>query len=222
MWLPAWAVRPGAYKALQEVADAMPLYLALHSRCGDFWLPCYASREQLGATIGITRRTVDRKLQALAKVGLLFEVDRGKVPATKRQRPKARWALNPFKVEKWRPKVEARLHRMRQEDSRDGRWLHNAVTALDAFERRSKALRRRIEEDMPSGMVERQRQNERRRMKKRLKKIKLETKAGGQKGPGGEGFYQRGDEGDGKAVKGTPSKNGASQKKRPRLETGAR
>jgi hypothetical protein len=197
MWLPAWAVRPGSYKALQEVADAMPLFLALHSRCGDLWLPCYASRDTLGATIGISPRTVDRKLQALGKVGLLLEVDRGRVPRTKRQRPKARWCLDPFKVEKWRPKVEERLQRMREEDGRDGRWLHNALTALEAFERRSKALRRRIEEDMPAGMVQRQRRNEQRRMKK---KIKLQVKAGGQNCRGGEGFYQGGDEGDGKAV----------------------
>lgn len=205
MWLPAWAVRPGSYKALQEVADAMPLFLALHSRCGDLWLPCYASREQLGATIGISPRTVDRRLQALGKVGLLLEVDRGRVPRTKRQRPKARWCLDPFKVEKWRPKVEERLGRMREEDGRDGRWLHNALTALEAFERRSKALRRRIEEDMPAGMVQRQRRNEQRRMKN---KIKLQVKAGGQNCRGGEGFYQGGDEGDGKAVLRPPSRNG--------------
>ena len=49
----------------------MPLWLLLHSRSGDFFRPCYASREDLGMTIGIGRAKVSRQLK---KVGLLFEV----------------------------------------------------------------------------------------------------------------------------------------------------
>ena len=69
--MPVWAVRPGSYTALRGVALTMPLWLLLHSRSGDFFRPCYASREDLGMTHGIGRAKVSRQSR---KIGLLFEV----------------------------------------------------------------------------------------------------------------------------------------------------
>ena len=69
--MPVWAVRPGSYTALRGVAPTMPLWILLHSRSGDFFRPCYASREDLGMTPGIGRPKVSRQSK---KIGLLFEV----------------------------------------------------------------------------------------------------------------------------------------------------
>ncbi len=60
MWMPVWAVRPGSYTALRGVALTMPLWTLLHSRNQDFFKPCYASREDLGMTLGIGRAKVSR------------------------------------------------------------------------------------------------------------------------------------------------------------------
>ena len=69
--MPAWAVRPGAYTALRGVALTMPMWLLLHSRSGDVFWPCYASREDLGMTHGIGSAEVSRQSR---KIRLLFEV----------------------------------------------------------------------------------------------------------------------------------------------------
>ena len=122
----------------------MALWLLLHSRNSDFWKPCYASREQLGATLGTSRSTVSRQLKALRETYVLFEVKRGIEPKSRRHRPPARWALDPFAADLWRGKVEEALVRVAEEDGQDGRWLHRALTSLDAFERRSRRLMARI------------------------------------------------------------------------------
>ena len=215
LWVPVWAVRPGSYLALRDVTEAVPLWLALHSRNADYWKPAYASRETLGATLGISRATVSRRLKALRKASLLFEVERGMDRATRQHRPPARWALDPFTSDKWRPKVEQSLERVRQEDPQDGRWLHRAVTSLDAFERRSRALRSRIEADMPDRLVERQRKKEARRRKKARRKA-AESRPRLNMSPGinlsheGMGFTREG------AAK--PTQNGKQEKKSPAAE----
>ena len=147
--MPVWAVRPGSYTALRGVALTMPLWTLLHSRNQDFFKPCYASREDLGMTLGIGRAKVSRQLGQLRKVGLLFEVKRGVEPKTKRHRPPARWALDPFTDDRWSEKVEAALVRVAEEDGHDGRWLRRATTSLEAFARRSRFLMAEIRDDMP-------------------------------------------------------------------------
>ena len=149
MCMPVWAVRPGSYTALRGVALTMPLWILLHSRNQNFFKPCYASREDLGITLGIGRAKVSRQLGQLRKVGLLFEVKRGVEPKTKRHRPPARWALDPFTDQLWSEKVEAALVRVAEQDGHDGRWLRRAVTALEAFARRSRFLMAAIRDDMP-------------------------------------------------------------------------
>ena len=149
MWVPVWAIRPGSYAVLAPIAGTLPLWLVLHSRSGDVFTPCYHTRDQLGATIRISRATASRQLGKLRKAGLLFEVDRGVEPKTQRRRAVARWPLDPFAAEIWRPKVEEALARVAEEDGQDGRWYHNAVTSLEAFERRNKILGAKIGEDMP-------------------------------------------------------------------------
>ena len=49
----------------------VPLWLLLHSRSGYFFWPCYASREDLGMTLGIGSAEVSRQPR---KIRLLFEV----------------------------------------------------------------------------------------------------------------------------------------------------
>jgi hypothetical protein len=149
LWVPNWAIRPGSYDAVERIAKAMPLWLAIHSRNDDCWKPCYASREQLGATVGTSRATVGRQLAALKKNWLLFDVDRDMDRKSRRHRPPARWALDPFAADIWRPKVEEALARVAEDDGHDGRWYMRAVTSLDAFDRRSRLLALRIGESMP-------------------------------------------------------------------------
>jgi len=158
LWVPAWAVRPGAYAAVAPLADAMPLWIAMHSRTDDEWCPCYANRETLGATLACSRAKVGRQLARLQKAGLLFVVERDVDRTSQQHRPPARWALDPHAADLWSEKVEegepslgieAALVRIAEEDGQDGRWLHRALTALDAFERRSRLLGARIAEDMP-------------------------------------------------------------------------
>lgn len=148
LWVPVWAVRPGSYRALVGLENAMPLWLAIHSRCTDYHLPCYASRETLGATIGKSRNTVGRQLDRIKKAALLFEVKRPPDRKTQRRRPPARWALDPFAPDVWREEVEKALHRVAEDDGHDGRWLQRALTSLDSFDRRSRLLGARIAEDM--------------------------------------------------------------------------
>lgn len=162
LWLPVWTVRPGAYSAIKPLADCMPLWNLLHSRNCDYWRPCYHTREQLGATLGMGRAKVSRQLLRLRKAHLLFQVDRKLDPKTHRQRAFARWALDPFAADLWRPKVEAMLATIAEEDGQDGRWHNNSVSALEAFERRSRLLAARIGEDMPFVPKPRRRKGKRR------------------------------------------------------------
>lgn len=149
LWVPAWAVRPGSYRALSRIAKATPTWLLLHSRNSDFWKPCYHNREQLGRTIGVSRSTISRALKILRKAHLLFELERGIEDKSKRHRPPARWALDPFAADIWRPKVEEAICRIAEDDGQDGRWVQRAMTSLDAFERRSRILAAAIADDMP-------------------------------------------------------------------------
>lgn len=166
-WVPAWAIRPGAYEALKDLSSEMPLFLLLYSRNADHWKPCYASRDDLGKTIGVSRATVSRHLKALREAYLLFEVDRGIEPKSQRHRPPARWALDPFAAELWRAEVEESLGRVAEDDGHDGRWLHRAVTSLDAFDRRSRLLAAKISEDMLVKPTRKRRSSKKKRKKKR-------------------------------------------------------
>lgn len=181
-WVPVWAVRPGAYEALAPIAGCMPTWLALHSRNGDVWRPCYASQSQLGATIGTGRGVVARHLVALCKASLLLEIERGKDPKTQRPRPPARWALDPHGADIWRERIEAMLARIAEEDGQDGRWLQRAVASLEAFERRSRIMGARIAVDMPVSPVTR----------RKRKRRKGSQGAVYQKEAGGEGFTRGG------------------------------
>jgi hypothetical protein len=221
LWVPVWAVRPGSYAALRKMTAAVPLWLALHSRNGDYATPAYASRDTLGATVGMSRATVSRRLGELRKAALLFEVDCGKDRATREHRPPARWALDPFAADRWRPKVEASLKRIHQQDRQNGRWLHRAMTSLDSFERRSRALRTRIEADMPDRLVHAQRQKEASRRKKRARK-EAESRPRLILSPGsnlihqGRGGTREGDEGERRKGGPATGRNG----KRPSLAEG--
>lgn len=188
LWVPVWAIRPGSYAALAPLADTMPLWLLLHSYNADAWRPCYWTREQLGATLGMGRRKVSRQLARLRKAYLLLEVDRGLDRKTHRQRAFARWALDPFAAEIWRPKVELVLATIAEEDGQDGRWHHNALQTLDGLERRSRALANRISEDMP--FTPRARKRKRRKDRNQGPGSKMDPWV--QNGPRGEGFYQGG------------------------------
>ncbi len=165
LWVPAWLSRPGSCSAVKPVAREMPLWLLLHSRNGHYWHACYHTREQLGATLVMSVATVSRQLARLREHWFVFEVQRGVERKTRRHRPPARWALDPFKVDLWRPKVEADLARIAEEDGHDGRWYQRAVTSLEAFERRSRILGAKIGADMPQLLLRRQRKK-RRRVKK--------------------------------------------------------
>lgn len=213
MWVPVWAIRPGAYRALAPLASAMPLWLLLLSRNGKEWVPCYASREQLGATLGTSRATVGRQLKALRKSHLLFEVERGIEKKSKRHRPPARFALDPFASQLWREKVEAALARVAEQDGQSARWLHNAVQSLDAFERRSSWIGVQIADDMPIDPRPRQRKK-RKKSKKKGAGVKNEPWA--QNEPRGEGFTREGGNGAQPSREGDPS-----HRENGKRETGA-
>jgi hypothetical protein len=198
LWVPAWAIRPGAYAAFAPIAGAMPLWLLLYSRTDGVWRPCYASQSQLGATIGISRGTVARQMDALRRAALVFELDRGRDRRTRRPRPPARWALDPYATELWRPAVEAMLSTIAEEDGHDRRWIHNAVTALEAFERRCAAMGSRIADDMPlSPWPQRKRK---RKHKRDRTNAKGRSGAVSQNGARGEGYTREGGDGAVKAV----------------------
>jgi hypothetical protein len=148
-FFPAWLHRLGSYKALAHLSPtSLYLWGTIHSFNLDFWKPCYTSWDQLAATLKVNRKTIRPHLEALSRTGLLFELDRGTEPKSRRKRAVARWALDPFYADQWRPKVDEVLARIAEDDGHDGRWYHNAVQALDAFERRSRILRAKIADDM--------------------------------------------------------------------------
>lgn len=176
LWVPVWAIRPGSYEVLESVVGEMPLWLLIHSRNADHWRPCYASREQFVATIGGSVRNLTRQIGRLREAGLLFEVARGEEPGSRRHRPPARWALDPFTADIWgakwdndggrlvgQGKVEMMLAEIAEADGQSRPWLQRAVRELDDFERASRYLAERIAADMPI-------QPKKRRKRKRRKK----------------------------------------------------
>lgn len=186
MWVPVWAIRPGSYGALSHVAGDMSLWLLLHSyTAAHKHRACYVSREVLGATLGTSRATTARSLTRLADAHLLWTVERAIDNRSRRHRPPARYALDPFAAKVWREEVEADLARIAEEDGYDGRWLHNAVTSLDAFDRRSRGLRNALAEDMP--VVPKDRRS---RKKPKKKRAMTQNEPTTQKDPGGEVLYQ--------------------------------
>ncbi len=168
MWIPVWTIRPCSYEALAGVPGEMQLWQLLHSRNADYWRPCYANREQLGATIGLSARTISRQLSALAKVGLLFEVLRGREPKTLRNRPPARWALDPLEIERWTPKVEAAIARVAEEDGQGTGWVKWALVELAKFRKRSERLAALISRDMPASKPRKRRYGRKRSVRKEL------------------------------------------------------
>ena len=134
---------------------------------------------------------MSRQLGQLRKVGLLFEVKRGVEPKTKRHRPPARWALDPFTDDLWREKAEVALVRVAEEDGHDGRWLRRAVTALEAFARRSRFLMAAIRDDMPIPPSK-----PRRRRKKKRNSAPNRSRATVQNEPRGDGFTRGEAEGE--------------------------
>lgn len=206
LWCPVWAIRPGAYEALAGLEDCMPLWLLLHSRNADAWKPCYASRESLGMTIGMGTRTVSRRLARLRDAALVWELDHGIDPRTRRHRPPARWALDPMAYHYWRPKVEEQLAELAERHSHGTRWYRRAVQALNTLEKRSRRLRTELAASMPI-TPRPPRASKRPRAKKsrgprgntppnRLPPIELDGAAGqfvpGQNGPPGDVFTTEG------------------------------
>lgn len=149
LWVPVWAIRPGAYEALRPYAAEMPLWLAIHSRSSDYSLPCYATRQQLGDTIGVSVRTVTRQLKALQTAGLLLELDRGIEAKTRRHRPPARWALCPFQMDQWSERVTQAIEAIAEEDGQSRYWYDRSLRQLERFAGASAALRSTIADDMP-------------------------------------------------------------------------
>jgi biotin operon repressor len=149
--VPPWTIRPGAHPRLVKlrVADCMPLYLLIYSRNGTAAAPCFASRESLGASIGLSRATVTRQLKRLKAASLVFEVDRGFRRGTKAKQVPARWALDPHRVDVWPEKIVDRLEELRRRDGRDGRWLANAKSALTARVKPCKELAEEMTQDLP-------------------------------------------------------------------------
>jgi hypothetical protein len=121
---------PAARRRANDAPPKAPTPLA--PLVGNMWMPVWAVRPG-----------------SYTALGLLFEVKRGVEPKTKRHRPPARWALDPFTDDLWREKAEVALVRVAEEDGHDGRWLRRAVTALEAFARRSRFLMAAIRDDMP-------------------------------------------------------------------------
>lgn len=147
-WVPVWTVRPGAFRAVRHLPDAMPLWQVIYSRTGNSFRPCIQSVEQLGATIGISRSTASRKLNALRDSYLVFELPRGRDPKTRSHRPPARWALDPFAEDHWRTRLEKEIKKLAQHDRQGSTWESYARTALDEFCRASARLREDLSADV--------------------------------------------------------------------------
>lgn len=150
LYVPAWTIRPGLYRAIAPYADGMQLWLLIYSRNGDDFVPSYHTREQLGNSLGgWSRATVSRRIKLLLEGKLLFEVERWADRRTKKHKPPCRWALDPFKWELWSPKVEEHLRAVALEDGPTKRWLVNALESLNAYERWARGLAAKIADDMP-------------------------------------------------------------------------
>ena len=130
LYVPHWTTRPGSYSALVSVADCMMLWKCIHSWNRDYFKPCFYSETQLGKTIGCSRGPVHRNLLRLEKASLLFSVRRGRKDASNELRPAARWALDPFNIEEWRPRVEEMLGPIAEGCGLGTRWYRNAITSL--------------------------------------------------------------------------------------------
>lgn len=152
--VPGWTVRPGAFGAVRDLSDAMSLWQVIYSRTGNSFQPCIQRVGQLAATIGISRSTASRKLAALRNSGFVFELARGRNPETQSHRPPARWALDPFAMNHWRPRVEQEIRKLARLDRQSSAWESHARTALDQFCRVSTRLRVDLSADMQTGSAQ--------------------------------------------------------------------
>lgn len=143
-WMPCWTVRPGAFRAVRDLADATPLWQVIYSRHGASFQPCIHSISQLGSTINISRSTASRRLNKLRTAWLVFELPRGTDASTQIRRPPARWALDPFAQDHWRPMVEHQLRQLAEDDGQSAGWLSRALKAFEHFCRLSAELQRHL------------------------------------------------------------------------------
>jgi hypothetical protein len=178
--VPPWAIRPGAFPRLAKYAPLMPLWLAIYSRSGDFHLPCYASRESLAATIGRSRSEVARQLKKLEKCDLMFSLDRGYDRVRNRQRPPARWALNPLSADGWCEKIPAVIERIAADDRQGGGWKDLAIKSFGFYQARVKKLANDVVLDLPQKLQKTAKEG--RRPRRPMPRPAVHC------GPGGEGM----------------------------------
>lgn len=169
-YVPSWAFRPGSFEALAAVAGEMQLWLAIYSRSAEnkaYSVPCIASREQLARTLCVSVRTISTQIKKLSKAALLFELNRGVEPKSRRNRPPARWALDPLDPAAWRQNVEKQIDELMFMDGQSTYWRRRALASLDSFERRSAGLANRILADVPDEIAESHRKRKSRKQKRR-------------------------------------------------------
>lgn len=146
--VPSFLFRPGSYRVLKTIsATEALLWGTIYSRQVDrrpYANPCIQTRAQLAATINVGERSIYTYIGNLKRVGLLFEVNRGRERGELRERNPARWALNPLEVEKWRPKLESQIAELAEHDGRSAGWFANQIRRLDLFQARSELLGSRL------------------------------------------------------------------------------
>jgi hypothetical protein len=121
--VPCWLARPGEVEAIANLGPALTsVWLTVLSVNGNGMTPCYAAEDTLADTLGIGRRTVQRRILELRAVpGLLLEIPRGMDRSTGRMRPYARWATDPLGVWRLTPGILGTLPELAEMDG-DTRW----------------------------------------------------------------------------------------------------
>lgn len=140
---PLWSLRHGLVDSISAARDGMPMWYVIRSVNGHEMVPCLLEEASLSQMLGFASRTSARtRLAALRRVpGLLLEIDRG-YSAAPRQRPKARWATDPFRADYWFRVIDQyRLPKVAEHDGHGSTWLEDAREQLRSHARASNSLR---------------------------------------------------------------------------------
>jgi hypothetical protein len=145
VWTPCWALRPGTVSELGSATKAISLWLTIYSVNIPAEVPCYCEEATLGATLGVDRSTVSRRLRLLRQVpGLLLELNRGRSNETGRFHSALRWATDPLLIWHTAPKIEIQLPLIASQHALDGDWLEQSYGSLQKHVRNAKRLAQQL------------------------------------------------------------------------------
>ena len=151
--IPCWALRPGGVQILLGAENAMPVWCLLRSMNDWGFRPSEASEGTLAETLGVSRSTLRRRLEALRQIGngaLLLELRRPRRSGV-RFPTIYRWAVNPFEIKRFVKVVcNSHLYRIAEEHGLGRDWLWEANNQVGAHFPKARIFAEMLGDDLLS------------------------------------------------------------------------